>query len=304
MPRRAGKYEVSTEMHQAAARLTIVSRGPERYIKEYLVPSCIMVLILVCAVVSAAEDRYIVISDQLAGAAERQRVDMGTFGRRLKINFGEYTIRDSKNGVIKSRHKSNLLGTKSSSISEYSFVFTLGHSTPELASVSAMTNVTTEELHSLATSVGAHLSVAFGTDAFLQQSTFSAVISVTGDDEDVWVLRVRSQDEVESLSQTSRAEEIILTNGARTIRVVSTNSNGLGSEPQSQPATGVEFLEDDRSLGAVQFHGGGFLGGMNKKFVWIEAALDRRMKLILAAASAALLQFEMTKPFLGLPDAG
>ena len=272
--------------------------------RRHLRTFCAMALLLVAARVSGTEDRHIVISDQLVRTAEQLPVDIGTSGKRFKMNFGDYTIRDSKNGMVKSKSRSNLLGTQSSSTTTYGFSFVLGNKTTELASVEALSNSSAEGLHSLETSIGAHLSIALGRDALVRQNAFSATVSVTGDDEDIWLLLMRSRDEIERGDQAGYAGEATLTNGTRTIRIISARSKTDGNDSGSLPAAGVEFIEGDRSLCAVQFSGGGLLGGAHKKFVWIDPALDPRLKLVLAAASAALLQFDRTKSVFAALGAG
>jgi len=64
-----------------------------------------------------------------------------------------------------------------------------------------------------------------------------------------------------------------------------------GSDTRLFPALGYEFIENGQTLSALQYFGGGALG-YNKNIVWIHNSLDEKVKLILAAASTAILQIQ------------
>ncbi len=99
--------------------------------------------------------------------------------------------------------------------------------------------------------------------------------------------------EYSSGSNTLDKYDAFLTNGERKIFVIPVTSNKNGGDSRSFPAQGYEFVENGQSLGAVQYYGGGALG-MNKNIVWIGNSLNEKMKLVLAAAAAALLQIKVT----------
>ena len=86
--------------------------------------------------------------------------------------------------------------------------------------------------------------------------------------------------------------DALLTNGERKIIVTPTSSNKNGGDTRSFLALGYEFIENGQSLCALQYYGGGALG-MNKNIVWIHNNLDEKVKLILAAASTAILQIKV-----------
>ena len=69
------------------------------------------------------------------------------------------------------------------------------------------------------------------------------------------------------------------------------SSNKNGGDKRSYPALGYEFIENGQSISALQYFGGGALG-YNKNIVWIHNSLDEKVKLILAAASTAILQIK------------
>ena len=73
--------------------------------------------------------------------------------------------------------------------------------------------------------------------------------------------------------------------------VTPTSSNKNGSDTRSLPALGYEFIENDQSLSALQYYGGGAFG-LNKNIIWINKSVDEKMKLILAAAGTAILQIK------------
>ena len=82
-----------------------------------------------------------------------------------------------------------------------------------------------------------------------------------------------------------------LTNGERKIFLSPASSNKNGGDKRSLPALGYESIEKGQSLSAVQYYGGGLLG-LNKNIVWLSKSSDEKMKLILAAASTAILQIK------------
>jgi len=102
----------------------------------------------------------------------------------------------------------------------------------------------------------------------------------------------------------------VMTHGDRRIALVPVFSKRL-SEKQSftsklamqfrPPAMGFEFVEDGRSLCAVEYFSSG-ISGMYKNTVWMDRTMDPRMQLVLAAAMTAVLEFECKEQIVESPD--
>ena len=90
-------------------------------------------------------------------------------------------------------------------------------------------------------------------------------------------------------SQTENSGRAVLFGKDRKIIIISASSNKNGSDKRMFPALGCGFLENDKTIAAVQYYGGGALGN-NKNIVWIINDPDANMKLILAAAITAIMQ--------------
>lgn len=230
--------------------------------------------------------KNIVISDSLAANADKLNVKMGTqgFGKIWKFRFGDYAVVSSKAGWTTTSRKSNFFNTKTESASKEKFSFTLAGKTTDTARVNAVNNIQVEALQEVG--ITPHFSVG-SNEVLLDAHNFSAFITVNNDTSDLWSLFMNTA----VGSNTDSKYEAFLTNGERKILIAPTTSNKNGGDSRSQPALGYEFIENGKSLGAVQYYGGGMLG-MNKNMVWIDRTLDEKMKLILAAAMTAVLQIK------------
>ncbi len=236
-----------------------------------------------------AQQKDIVIDEDLAANAEKMKVKMGAqwMGKIFKFKFGDYAVTDSKNGWTTTSGGTNFWGTTARSESKNEFSFDLtDKSAAQKAIVNAASIITSEELRSFTV----FSTLAIGTDELLKSSNnFTAFITSTFDEDDTWVL-IKS---LEDGSQANYDFRAFLTSPNRTIQVESTTSNKNGQDSRSIPAKGYEFIENGKSLCAVQYYGGGTLG-MNKSIIWIRSDLSSQDKLILAAAMTALLQADYT----------
>jgi hypothetical protein len=235
---------------------------------------------LVIAVPASAMQHTIVISDSLAGHADKLAVKKGAswLGRIAAWRFGDYAVVSSKSDGTGTETRSNLLNTETESRSTEKFSFVLTNRTGDSARVKAAHNVMVQELRGLRLGRGFSL----GSDEVVRESdNFAAVITINRDTTETWgllmgVRRSNTQDEYEA----------ILTNGERRLVVSGASSNRAGHH-DVLPALGYEFIENGQSLGALQFFSGSF---GNPYAVWIDRRLDARMKLVLAAAMTAALQ--------------
>jgi len=248
--------------------------------------------IVVAARVSAAQHN-IVISDSLAANADTLTVKRGGhwFGRIPKWRFGDYAVASSKLSPTTTRTKGNLFGTRTESRSSGKFSFVLSNGAGDSASVQAEHNTT---IHSLQNKSENGWAIP-GDEVWLDSEDGTAHITINGDTTDTWALvlgvRVAHRRELHS--------EATLTNGARKIVLADVSSDRLGRFDLRGVAGGYEFIEDGRSLGALQYFGG-TLGATN--IVWILRSADARTKLLLAAAMTAVLQ--MMSPEPGPPEPG
>lgn len=243
-------------------------------------------LLLIAKITEAQKD--IIISDSLAANSEKLNVKMGTqwMGKIWKFHFGDYAVVSSKMGWTTTSTKGNLFNTKTENKSTEKFSFVLvNKKTNDSAKVNAANNIVVQSLKEI--EILPHFS--WGSNELLQESrNFSAFITVNGDTSETWALFMN----VTRGKNNEGSYDAFLTNGERKILLSSTSSNKNGGDKRSLPALGYESIENGQSLSALQYYGGGLLG-MNKNIVWIGNNSNEKMKLILAAASTAILQIKV-----------
>ncbi|MEX2232894.1 MAG: hypothetical protein WD824_12075 [Cyclobacteriaceae bacterium] len=251
---------------------------------SYLIRIYLPAFLLLAVAGFAQAQKNIVISDSLAAHAEVLKVKMGTqmVGKTWKIRFGDYGIVSGKTGWTTTTTKGNFFNTKTESKSTEKFSFVLGNKTTDFASVNAANNIKIESLNEI--ELFPHLSLG-SDELLLKTQNFSAFITINGDTSETWALFMN----LARGSNANSKDEALLTNGERIIFLSPVNSNKNGDDPRSMPALGYEFIENSRSLCALQYYGGGALG-MNRNIIWMHKGLDAKMNLILAAAMTALLQ--------------
>lgn len=253
---------------------------------------CFLGFFLLFTAFVQAQGKDLIISKDLAENSEMFKVKMGTqwMGKIWKFKFGEYAVVDSKLGWRKVKTKSNLLNTKSEVNSDQKFSFVLTNKTKDSAFVNAVENISVGQLQSFELFPNFYL----GSDELLKDSRkFSAFISTTGNQEETWTLVMKTTQG----SDVAYEDEAFLTNGDRLITIIPVSSK-IDTKNRSQlgvvlnlPAMGFEFIENDQSLCAMQYYGGGILG-TNKNIIWLKSDLDSRMKLIYAVAMTAILQIK------------
>lgn len=62
------------------------------------------------------------------------------------------------------------------------------------------------------------------------------------------------------------------------------------------PARGFEFWEAGQSVGAVQYYAGGALG-LNKNVVYLRRDIDPQLKVLLASAMTAIMEYKLEALF-------
>jgi len=236
---------------------------------------------LLINVSAATAQGNIVISDSLARHADKLDVKKGArwAGTIAEWSFGDYAVVSSKTGWTSTETRRNLFNTETESRSTDKFSFVLTNGTGDSSSVDAAHNIMVQELKKLDLGHGFFI----GGDELVRESdNFAALITVNRDTTETWILLMNV-----SRPNTPGANEAVLTNGERRIVLSGASSNTRKEYKTPWPALGYEFIENGRSLGALQFSGGLF--GITY-LVWIDRSLDRKMKLILAAAMTAALQ--------------
>ena len=234
-----------------------------------------------------AKAQGIEINQDLKASAPEWKVKIGTAwgGKISKYRFGEYAVVDSKQGMAVSTHNQKLFSGKASSSAEVEFSFVLCNREIDSVFVRAASRSSIEELHS--TQIFEWLSIG---DERLQSATdyFEARLSLERPEDTSWLLLL-----VKSWQENS-GEEIIseMSNGKQTIQIVPVRSSEKGEGARKIPALGFEFISNAQALAAVQYYGGGAFG-LNKNKVWLRPDLDSELKLVLAGAMTALMEYKL-----------
>lgn len=241
----------------------------------------------------ATDGQNIVVDKNLQDNSEPMKVKMGTqgFGKIVKWQFGEFAVVESKAGWTKTTSKGNLFNTKTESKTTQKFSFTLCNENRDSARINAAKNLEVKEVQGFELFPGFSIGE---NNVQLDSRNFTAAISINSDTLDTWVLLFLS----ERGSQNEYKASAILSNGQRKIMILPASSNKNGTDKRKLPALGYEFSEDGKVVSALQYYGGGALG-MNKNIVWIDNTLEPRLKLILASATTAVLQFK-TEEFISV----
>ena len=248
---------------------------------------CIAVLLII-----HVDAQNIVIDENLAANSEPLKVKMGTqgFGKIAKWKFGEYAVVASKAGWVKTTTKSNLFNTKTESKTTQKFSFTMCNQAGDSALVNAAINVEVKAVQ------GFELFPNFfvgENELKLDSKNFTASITINRDTTGTWVLLMNS----EWGSEAKNMGNAMLTNGILKFLIFSASSNKNGTDKRNFPAQGYELIENDHAVLALQYYGGGAMG-YNKNIVWIDNTQDPKMKLILAAATTAIMQLKMDEDSL------
>lgn len=141
-----------------------------------------------------------------------------------------------------------------------------------------------------------------GTGLTEKTDRFIASITIGRDTTEIWDLFVGdtevsewSYDREDLASHTS-----VLIQGERRIALVPVFSKKLDKKPSfftpltmglRPPAMGYEFIEDGRSLCAVEYFSSG-ISGLFKNTVWMDKSADPRLRLVLAAAMTSVLELK------------
>jgi len=264
------------------------------------VASLVAAFLLIGAVVTSAvasSNKSVQIDEDLRANAEVLKVSLGTStpAHQVNIRFGEYSVVSSKVREGRETTTSEFLGPVAYTRVRNYFTFVLKGAASETAKVKAEWNILSEK-------PGQCLEIDFGGDVSIDycfgdeepQPGFHdlvvAPIQIDGEAASRWTLLL---DVVRSKSGlTERAGTSYLTDGSRQIVIRPVTSAGPAKSLLDLPARGFEFWEAGQSVGAVQYYAGGALG-LNKNVVYLRRDLDPQLKLLLASAMTAIMEYKL-----------
>ena len=256
----------------------------------------------VAASAVAASNKTIQIDEDLRVNAEVLKVNLGTTtpAHPVNIKFGEYSVVSSKvreggettttseflNPVVRTRVRNH-------------FTFVLKGATSATAKVKAEWNILSEKSGPcLEIDIGGNASIEYCFSDQEPQPGFHdliiAPVKIDGETASRWTLLL---DVVRSESGlTERAGQSYLTDGSRQIEIRPVASAGPAKNLLDLPARGFEFWEAGQSLGAVQYYAGG-AWGLNKNVVYLRRDLEPQMRLLLASAMTAIMEYKLEALF-------
>lgn len=241
-------------------------------------------LVLLIANTGNAQQKDIVLSDYLLQNSEKLKVKMGAawFGKMFNMKFGDYEVKKSKARSKKSSSASNFWNTRIETDIGYKFNFEFVDKKSESAIVNVVYSEKIMELQSFR--ISDHFSI--GSDMILMDSVnYTANIYLKSNEAEVWNLQMFKINGFD----LEFVDGGYLTTGDRVIRIDFVTSADLGGDKRRIPAIGYRFVEDGKSIGALQYYAGGMLG-LNKNYVRIDKNLDRKTKLVLAASMTTILE--------------
>lgn len=250
---------------------------------------CFLVIGIVPAIAQKQKD--ILIYEDLSANSEALKIKLGTqvLGKMAKYKFGEYAVIEGKVGWTTTTGSSNIFNTKAESKTKNKFSFVLGDKASNLATVNAALNLEVKVTLEMELFAGFYVG---DNETLLDKENFSATLFLNNDTSNLWLLFMNKA----VGSQTENGGQALLTNGERKIFIISATSNIPGAKTSTFPARGYQFIEDDKTLSALQYLGAGAFG-MNKCYAWLHNNTDPNTKLILSAAMIALLHKELDTMF-------
>ena len=261
---------------------------------------CLFGLLVALPATGAAKN--IILSDSLLANANKWDVKQGAqwMGKIHKWRFGDYAVVASKQGWTTTGTHMNLFKTKTESQTVNKFSFVLSNKTADSALVNTAHEITAQSNPGLKLGNGW---TAGGDGRTQQADRFIASIMVNRDTTDTWELSIGKTDVTDRHGESVEGEaahSATLTSGERLIVLNPVFSKKLDKSPSfaSQltmsfrpPAMGYEFVENGRSLCAVEYFSSG-MAGSAKNTVWMDRNADPRLRLVLAAAMTAVLQLQ------------
>ena len=258
--------------------------------------------LLLVALPATASAKNIILSDSLLANADKWDVKQGAqwMGKIHKWRFGDYAVVASKQGWTTTGTHMNLFKTKTESQTVNKFSFVLSNKTADSALVNTAHEITAQSNPGLKLGNGW---TAGGDGRTQQADRFIASIMVNRDTTDTWELSIGETDVTDRHGDSVEGEathSATLTSGERLIVLTPVFSKKFDKRPSfasqlgmsfSPPAMGYEFVENGRSLCAVEYFSSG-VAGSAKNTVWMDRNAEPRLRLVLAAAMTAVLQLQ------------
>jgi len=266
--------------------------------------SALTVVALLAAFPAPAASKNIILSDSLLANADKWNVKQGAqwFGKIHKWSFGDYAMVTSKQGWTTTSTHTNFWKTKLASRTRNKFSFVLSNKTNDSAFVDAAHEISSQSNPGL--SLGHGVTVG-GTGETVEADRFVAFIQLNRDTTEEWMLSIATSDLSDRNGDPIEGEAThaaTLTSGERRIVLNHVFSRKMDKRPTfgaltlalNPPAMGYEFVEEGRSLCAVEYYSTG-LAQSFKNVVWMDRNLDPRMQLILSAAMTAVMQLKFAE---------
>jgi hypothetical protein len=263
--------------------------------------SALCLLGLLVALPATAAPKYIILSDSLLANADRWDVKQGVQWMGIhKWRFGDYAVVTSKQGWTTTRTDTNFFKTRTKSRTAHTFSFVLRNTTNDTAFVRAAHEATSRSNPGL--KLG-HDWTTGGDGQTHAADLFTASIALNSDTSAAWELSIGETDVTDRHGDSVEGEATqtsTLTSGERRIVLTPVFSKKFDKRPSfgsliamsfRPPAMGYEFVENGRSLCAVEYFSSG-LGGPAKNTVWMDRTADPRLRLVLAAAMTAVLELK------------
>lgn len=268
------------------------------------VASLVAAILLIGAVATSAvasSNKSVQIDENLRANAEVLKVSLGTStpAHQVNIRFGEYSVVSSKVREGPAKTTSEFLGPVAYTRVRNYFTFVLKGAASTTAKVKAEWNILSEK-------PGQCLEIDLGIDVDIEycfgdeepqpglHDLVVATVQIDGQSAGRWTLLL---DVVRSESGlTERAGTSFLTDGSRQIVIRPVTSAGPATSLLDLPARGFEFWEAGQSVGAVQYYAGG-ASGLNKNVVYLRRDLDPQIKLLLASAMTAIMEYKLDALF-------
>lgn len=265
--------------------------------KSFRAALCLLGLLV--ALPATAGPKNIILSDSLLANADKWDVKQGAewLGTR-KWRLGDYAV-VAKQGWTTGGSHTNLFQTKTENRTTRKFSMVLSNKTTDSAFVQAAHEITARSNPGLNLGNGW---TAGGDGRTVEANRFLASITLNRDTTE-WELAIGETDVSDRHGDSIEGEAThtaTLTSGERLIVLTPVFSKKFDQRPSfgslfamsvHPPAMGYEFVEDGRSLCAVEYFSSG-LAGSHKNTVWMDRNADPRLRLVLAAAMTAVLQME------------
>lgn len=246
-----------------------------------LIPVLAVCLAFLTACRSASR---IILADGLRVGTDVMRARM-TFqapGRIWNFKFGEYTIVKSRISAAATTTTGD--GTLENSLATSSFWFVLKGAGPETVHVEAFQRIGSLNVEGVDIAPDSSVGVEGVTGV---HSHLVATLAFEGEEAPLWKLYLNSVKTGGGIGEKTSVS--YMTDGTREIVLAPVTNDVPGAKGHSIPTRGYEFAEQGTPLGAVQYYGGGIFG-LNQNYIHLRRDLDRRTKLLLAAAMTAVMQ--------------